>query len=742
MRALRVERLRRLVEVTTVEDGGGKAATLARLARAGFPVPDGYVVSGPVGEPGARKLLLALGGRVAVRSSINLEDGRANSFAGLFRSFLNVRCPEKLGTAVRDCLESAGDRRVRVYCRARGIDPDGLRPRVLVQRMIDADVAGVLFTVHPTRGREDEMLVEACSGTAHDLVGGRITGETTLVISGVAAQASELLGTRLEVLLEAARRIERTEGSPQDIEWAFEGGRLWILQARPITGFSFDGIRGEWTTADFRDGGVASSTVSPLMWSLYGGAWQIALNGFLREIRLSDREFPAGKVLFGRPYWNLGEVKRCAARLPGYLESEFDRDVGIATAPGAGQSTPVTPWRILRALPTLIAVRRVSARQEARAERLLAGGVPARFADDPASLSEPELRSRFAALVTAFYTPLEVAYFRTIFCVSIAKIGLQSVLENTDVSTARLLGGLEGLSHLDCAQGLWELANGTNGDLGAFLDAHGYHARRELDLRGPRWSEEPGLVLQMASGFVGAAEPGLAAGRRKAEMERELARAMKLMGPLRRRRLRKRLERVRRLLRSREELRDLCLRTYARIRAYALEVGRRAALRGNLGVPDDIFHLRFESALETLDDDRCVEASLAREQLRRFVKFEPPGEIGGRPAPVAPPSGIRGVGGSAGRAAGPARVVRDPKDAGRLGSGAILVCPYSDPGWTPLLGQVAGVITETGGILSHAAVICREFGIPAVLGVSGATGRIPDGAMVKIDGGAGHVELA
>ncbi len=88
-----------------------------------------------------------------------------------------------------------------------------------------------------------------------------------------------------------------------------------------------------------------------------------------------------------------------------------------------------------------------------------------------------------------------------------------------------------------------------------------------------------------------------------------------------------------------------------------------------------------------------------------------------------------------------ARVARTPEEALRVEAGAVLVCPFTDPGWTPVLDRVAGVITETGGLLSHAAVICREYGIPAVLGVADATERVPDGREVILDGGEGRVEL-
>src|SRR5262249_14598771 len=138
------------------------------------------------------------------------------------------------------------------------------------------------------------------------------------------------------------RRIQRLKGAPQDIEWAVEGGQVYILQARPITRLGFESIPGEWTTADFRDGGVASGIVSPLLWSLYEAVWERSIKGFLKDLRLLDGDFEAARVFFGRPYWNLGAVKSCAMRLPGFVEREFDRDLSVEpTYSGDGVRTPV-----------------------------------------------------------------------------------------------------------------------------------------------------------------------------------------------------------------------------------------------------------------------------------------------------------------------------------------------------------------------------------------------------------------
>jgi pyruvate,water dikinase len=135
-----------------------------------------------------------------------------------------------------------------------------------------------------------------------------------------------------------------------------------------------------------------------------------------------------------------------------------------------------------------------------------------------------------------------------------------------------------------------------------------------------------------------------------------------------------------------------------------------------------------------------VRTSNGTARSTRATGFQAPNEIGLPEASIG--ADLTGLGASRGVVRGTARIARTVEEAARVEAGSILVCPFTDPGWTPVLDRVAGVVTETGGLLSHAAVICREYGIPAVLGVAQATERIADGATIAIDGGRGTVEVS
>jgi phosphohistidine swiveling domain-containing protein len=198
-------------------------------------------------------------------------------------------------------------------------------------------------------------------------------------------------------------------------------------------------------------------------------------------------------------------------------------------------------------------------------------------------------------------------------------------------------------------------------------------------------------------------------------------------------------------------MRDRSSRVYALVRRWALEAGRRLAASGALADPEDVFVLRREEVAAALAG-RLSGAAL-RDRVRAgwrgarsFRNFQNPNEIGATHAlaPAAPaPDGavLHGAGCSHGRARGPARLVRRIEEAGRLRPGDVLVAHFTDPGWTTFFPRLGAVVTETGGLLSHAAVIARECGIPAVLAVPHATRAIPDGAVVEVDGAAGTVTL-
>lgn len=689
----------------------GKALGLAELRAAGFPVPE--FRCSPLDVAGAVR---ELGLPVAVRSSASVEDGGELSFAGQFRSFLNLGSVEAVEAAVAACHESLGMAGVEAYSRRHGVDAATMSMQVIVQRMVRPELAGVAFSVNPMTGVE-EVVIEASAGVADGLLAGH---EAPLA-------AGDVVLERYRGVIEGVvREIHRHFGVPQDVEFAVEGGVLWILQARPVTRIEFGEGSGEWTNADFRDGGVSSGVCTPLMWSLYDFIWEDALKGFLGELRLLRGGFEAGRMFFGRPYWNLGAVKECLARLPGYDEREFERDLSVARGEGGEwRRTPVTVGSVLRAIPTMVAGPRVMARQEAMVSGLLGGGYERMAGVFGEPWAEPE--RGLESLVTTLYRETETSYFRTIFCASLAKLLFMESYPGVDYSA--LVAGLPPLRHLEPTREIRRMQAEGRMDAGELMRRFGHRSRRELDLRVPRWDEDREWVEALLRSPAGPEPVDPALGQREALRE-----ALASLPGWRRGGFVRKLERLRRFLWLREEMRDLSSRVYHLIRRHVLAVG------GVRGWGDDVFFMTWR---EVVAGDRSGVAE-GRRVYESYRNFRAPNEIGVRYRRVAGRAvgDLRGIGASPGVVRGVARRVRTIEEALGVERGSVLVCPFTDPGWTPVLERVAAVVTETGGLLSHAAVICREYGIPAVLGVADAVERIPDGVEVTVDGSAGTVEIS
>lgn len=687
---------------------GGKAATLRELQSAGFRVPE-FVVSPTEIED----VVAQLGTPLVVRSSASVEDGETASFAGQFDSFLNLRTVEEVRNAVARCHASLDQPSVLHYCRQQNIPPNSMRMEVIVQKMVQPELAGVVFTVNPVTGAE-EIVVEACPGLADGLLAGH---------QKPLPSNHPLLEKYREKIERLAEAIGHHFGTPQDVEFAIESGEIFVLQSRPVSRIGFAGEAGQWTNADFRDGGVSSSVCTPLMWSLYKLVWDNSLKNTLRELKLFRSDFEASKMFFGRPYWNLGAVKQCISALPGFVEREFDQDLSVQiNYDDDGQVTPVTLMRILRAIPTVFAIKKFFRSQRVAAEELLNQSIESRLQES--RLFQQDVEAEFQALIETVYFEIEKTYFRTIFAASLAKLDFMSSFPNADYGS--LVSALPPLRHVEPIRMAQGIQNRTKQQMASVIDAYPHHYRIGFDLIHPRWDEDRPFVQQML------AELPASAGNDPRPIY-ESARDATLQSLPRRKRASfgRKLDRLRHFLWLREQLRDYSNQFYYLLRRSVLEIACRR------GLGDAIF---FQTYSEICGDDR-THIQNNRKIYESYRNFRPPNEIGtgfdfnrvGRNDEMV------GIAASPGTLAAPVTVAFSVAEASKMPRGQILVCPYTDPGWTAVLDRAGGVVTETGGLLSHAAIICREYGIPAVLGVEHATSRIADGTTILIDGGQGHV---
>jgi phosphohistidine swiveling domain-containing protein len=766
-------------------------------------VPAGFVVPpaadlGRVSDAELAEQIAAIGGfPVAVRSSGTLEDLADASFAGQYETYLEVSGVEELRVKIAACRASAGNERVTAYLAHKGLSAAAAEVAVLVQRMVEAKVSGVAFSIDPVTGREEHALVECCAGLGERLVSGYVTPtRATLalrdggIVEQTAGEDKVVLEAPLAVELVARLlEIQAFFGTPQDVEWAVDGeGKLWILQARPITRVQFRTDVEELTNADFKDGGISARVCTPMMYSLYQNALQVSMQTYFEDLGLVRRPERWISMYYGRGYWNASAVKRALGKVPGFSEEKFDQDLGIQKSYGekGPVTVPTTVGTVLPAIPVAFKLER-SYKRQLEVVKKFAPEFAVRRQSWLAKIAgfsatnAPDFFRDLEKVLFDFHAWTERSYFTTIYNNANAQSDFKSFLAKMDAAIGRttslvtLMGGLADVRHMDMQRGIVKLAKVAKADgfegpawelaLRGFLADYGFHSDAELDITVPRWSEVPARIVQLveqilASG-VDPVDPDVSVASQKAafEVERDAIRVAvrKRLG------LRLRfasgfeghLARMRAYLSAREEMREYSTQCYAIVRSYLLEAGRRLTVLGRLPKAADIFMLSIEQVRDLVGGRLSLAAAENEIAFRKamydgYRDFAAPNELGAsveqrtKESYLAAADGKRvlaGLGCSAKQVEGTVRVVTSLDEVHVIRRGDILVTKTTDPGWTPVLGLVAGVVTEVGGMLSHAAVIGREYGIPAVLNLPGATAILKTGMKVRVDGATGLVEI-
>ncbi|MDA3624048.1 PEP-utilizing enzyme [Saccharopolyspora sp. WRP15-2] len=793
------------VDAGMVELVGGKAAGLGEMVRAGFPVPGGFCVTTRAHRSGVVPVAEVLAayrdlgsGRVAVRSSSTAEDLPDASFAGQHDTFLDVEGPDALVDAVEQCWASLNGERAVAYREANGIDHESAHMAVVVQRMVDAEVAGVLFTANPLTGSRSEMVVDAAPGPGTAVVDGSVDADH-YVIGGEIAEDRGCLGrAELESLREFGFRVQEHFGSPQDVEWAIDrSGALWAVQSRAITTlfplppssggsqprvyFEMGHMQG--MLRPFTPAGMSAMRLAAEMWLGPSRArsmmsvWVVDVSGHLYS-DLTD---------FLRSKWTREQVPqmmrtygpRCEAIAQRLLEDP-------RFAPQRGMPIRL-PWLkiLLRLVPaTVVGIGRSLARPDAARARAFQRVAEIRRKSAPASRPATTAeRFRLAEKAQELYSGKEVMDviwpMMTGLLVSQLSRGLlRGIAEDAELDTV-----LRGLPHnittmMDLA--LWRVVRDLDDEqrellrsappaelaaryrneelpnigLAAFLDEFGNRCAAEVDIGVPRWSEDPAPVFAAIANYLQIADQEQAPDRRFA---RAAAQAEKTVAELTARARRMRsvrgrlagflLRRTRQLTGLRELAKFAWVHPLAEMRRQLLLVGEDLAARGLLDRPGDVMFLELEEIRAAVAgrDQRARAASRKAVHQRELARRQVPVALlsdGTDLEAIAPPEvadgAWTGLGASPGTATGRARVIHDPTDA-RVEPGEILVAPTTDPGWTPLFMTAAGLVTETGSPMAHGPTVAREYGIPAVICVRDATHRIETGQLITIDGTAGTI---
>lgn len=762
---------------------GGKAANLALLHLGGFRVPDFFVVSSTLlFNPGKfqqkrfvqqlqkRIMTLCAGSRIAcaVRSSAPFEDSSSFSLAGQMQSFLWLKNTNDILQAIIEVASSAGEQHLQSYL-ASNSNTSPRATAVIVQKMIKAEYSGVIFTSHPVTGNAHEMLLEIVQGDCENLVGGSaepvraIIDKNTLTFRIISKNAAPALSTFAEnkalisQLATTAMQAESFFSAPQDIEWAFDGAEFWLLQSRPITTFAENQSRTVrdkngvvWTDYFFAE--RFTEPVSPLGWSFLRPI--IQKNAFrtpLWSLGL-DEEFKSKRYLTalnGIPYVRLQIFKRLYELFPQKFISEDKRRAlhlqHSFSIRRLLKRAPFIVFRLLLNYPQWFplynlfrwnefdrTVDHSLTSLERQKDHSLRGNVE--FIKRAQGLSDEFLgiHSWSITFADVFYSLLKYL------------IGLCG---GDPAATDTLLSGLPGNETVRANIAISQCDPEIAGSLDRIGRAYG-HRSKNLDIASKTWGEDPDLLIKMAEIIKKSPVSPLDAyskrARARQQTEQEIrdqikaqyfpANVLKMAG------FKVILYFARHFMLLRENQRNVWHKILAKTRGACLDLADKLQAEGALKDKDDIFYLTMPD-LNFIEPDHL---GWIMEQVRKnkSAGFAPDAD---EPLhamiPAAKDNKMPGIGVSAGIARGKTKICRSYEDVLQAQRGDIIVVASADPSWSPMFNIVAGMIMETGGVLSHASIVAREFQLPTVTSVKNATRTLQNTNILEIDGAAGVVTV-
>lgn len=727
-----------------LRQAGGKGANLAFLTSAGYRVPPGFVVkadaydefleynrlqdrilemltglymedltgveegterirllmvSSPVPErvekqvrDAYRELMAGAepGSLVAVRSSVGTRDLSSSSFPGQMDTYHNVDGEDETVTLIRRCWASVFSYSAVVSRHVKGIDHFNVYIAPVVQLMVQAQSAGVVFTANPLNRSEEEMVVNACYGLGEGVVSGEVNadhyvidkstlevlqqevgrkdfkfsldedagrGTGKVAVGDEMASRSCLSPDQLEVLCRTGREVERLYGSPQDIEWAYRDGELYLLQARRITTLDAVGNAPEdegWVSefdtrvdpaypyytlsniSEVLPGVLTPLTISGIDALDYGFVKTNDNFGLMKGIE-PDSEHTFLGIFYNRAHLNLSVVKAVTAKMPGTSAQEFERmlpEDDMEMSSGGFHATPASLVRL--ALPLLRILYRfartprdVVRMREKMKERI---GIARRKNFEKMPYGSylawmDESRGYRFRVITLHIT---ASQFAVVFYDLLRKLSEKWLGDSSGNIAARLVTGLQNIESAAPSVGIWELsrevlasrelrdifersepeqileelqhsrspeAGSFRSALDGFLDSFGYRSVFEAELSLPNWEEDPSYVFSMIKNYMETdpdMNPGEQVKKQQRERERALSLAMSSLRPPRRWIFKALLEQAQRYIAMREYTKASLIMGIAQIKREYHTLSRRFAVEGIITEPGDMFFLTID----------------------------------------------------------------------------------------------------------------------------------------------------
>jgi pyruvate,water dikinase len=753
---------------------GAKAANLSLLKRQGYPVADGWIL-----RPGEdfQNLVTTLNptpeSPLIVRSSAIGEDTSTVSAAGQYLSILDVTNREQLATAIINCQNSYLQNSAVEYRRRHHQATESIA--VLIQKQIPGMYSGVAFSRDPVDRYNDTVMIEALSGQATKIVSGKLSPQRyrvsifepsltaelpmdktiSVIQENFTQEATNIPQDIIESVALLAREMEELfDGIPQDLEWTYDGEKIWLLQVRPITT-----LQPLWTRRIAAE--VIPGKIRPLTWSinqpLTCGVWGKLFTIVLGD-RAKDLNFRETATLhFASAYFNvtlLGTIFRRMGLPPESLEfltrgEKFSKPPLMSTIrnlPGL--------WRLFKR------EWRLGRDFESDRTQLFTPILFDLETQPIAELSPIEIIARINTILglldkVTYYNilaPLSLAIRSAILQVSDTELDHSQTPEIQAVKTlaavaseTRKLLATEKITFDSSASLFAHIAENPEGTsimerFNLWLQKYGYLSEVATDIAVPRWQDKPVIARDMFTRFFFDAH-----GAKQAQLSPPIsAQSWKA-------------KRVQKRLDLKVQVGDIYNRFLAHLRWSFVALAQQWVESGLINQTEDIFFFKLEEivALVTNSDNQFREhtAQLIEQRSEQWLREKQltsiPKLVYGQPeasawiTPIITDSKLKfqGIGTSSGQIEGIIKIISSLRDSAKIDTQTIIVVPYTDAGWSPLLARAGGLISEVGGRLSHGAIVAREYNIPAVMDLANATKLFKDGQRVKINGQTGIVEI-
>ena len=736
---------------------GGKAKSLTyMLTHMKIRIPEGFVL--PAGEEVSDDDIARLDGRFtyAVRSSALNEDGQNESFAGQYETVTDVKVPDIIA-AVKEVQASADNDRVKAYSGSKtGIG-------VVIQRFVQPEFAGVVFTSDVITGKDEELVGNYVRGEGEQLVSGASNAEEFRInVVKFAYRGPDEMRAYAKTLGRYCMEIRRLYGMPMDIEWAVSGGKVYILQARPITTlrrldpatYEVNGTKSGYKLLTRTNvGEIFMKPLSPMTFSVLEKInTMLGLPDWLDSI-------------CGQAYMNISVMCSIQVAFGKSREQAFENIKSLVGNIPDGVEVPVSPFdkkAFLKALKVLFFPKE-KCKLTKREKHDMVRDLPdisreviarIRTIENSKELLNywdgellPKVKDAFASILGEAGMQM-VPLFSTRG--KIAKIAGEQMAD-------RLCGGCLGV--VESMKPMLLIDDVIAGRLSKedYVKTCGHRSPSEMELIEPRPYEDPAFPDNVIEERRRSGVDMYVMLRSQQQAFEEALAEFKAKYPTRSKWIEKKIAGFRVANAFREEIRSKGVYIFCVFREYILRAGQLN------GLGDEVFMFMFDEFFEALrsgvmpvetlaarrktydknltypcfpsivmgrfePDEWCADANRRSDYYIQDMSAEPVQE-----------GDIRGFPGAAGKVRGKVVVIADVDHIGDIRDGDILVTTATNIGWTPAFPRVSAIVTDIGAPLSHAAIVAREFGIPAVVGCGNATMLLKTGEMVEVDGAAGVV---